>query len=239
MFGFPPVIELLADSFADFFRHFARVDDRIEAPVQREHNFKLAQIGFDGRCHVGILQFARKCCAIRRGRPVDLAERRRRRRMNVELGEPRLPIRPEFRPHPALYKRRAHRRRLALQLLQFPGIFRRQQVRDARHHLGDLHYRPLEAAECLRQGRRPAAGCAASTEKTGAGDPGGDATDIGADPGISHRARREAVGFLVFHATNSILWNDAPRLRWHHRLYFPLSRGNRGGQQNPYIHKDL
>ena len=35
MFGFAAIIELLADPIADFLRHFACIDDRIEAPVQR------------------------------------------------------------------------------------------------------------------------------------------------------------------------------------------------------------
>ena len=200
MFGLAPVIELLADAVADFLRHFACVDDRIEVPVQREHNFELPQIGFDDRCHVWILQFARKRGAILGGRPVNLAERSRRRRMGFERGEQRLPIRPELRPHPPLDKRRAHRRRIALQLLQFLGIVLRQKTRDARHHLGGLHHRPLEAAERLRQGRRMAAQGTAATEKAGAGNPGRDPADIGADPGIARRARGKSIGFLVFHA---------------------------------------
>jgi hypothetical protein len=120
--------------------------------------------------------------------------------MEVERGEPRKPIRPELRLHPPLDKRRAHRRRPALQLLQFLGIVRRQKTGNARHHLGGLHHRPLEAAERLRQGRRVAARSAASTEKSGAGNPGRDTAGIGADPRIARRARGKAIGFLVFHA---------------------------------------
>ena len=97
MFGLAAIIEFLAYAVADFLRHFACVDDRIEAPVQREYNFELPQIGFDDRCHVGILQFAGKRSAILGGRPVNLAERSRRRRMGIERGEQRLPIRPELR----------------------------------------------------------------------------------------------------------------------------------------------
>ena len=188
--------------------------------MQREHNFELPQIGFDDRCHVGILQFARQRSAILGGRPVNLAERSRRRRMGIERGEQRLPIRPELRLHPPLDKRRAHRRRFALQLLQFLGIVLRQKTGNARHHLGGLHHRPLEAAERLRQGRGMAAEGTASPENTGAGNPGRDPADIGADPGIARRAGGKAIGFLVFHALDSFLWKCGPRMRWQHDFIF-------------------
>ena len=60
MSGLAAIIEFFADALADFLRHFPRVDDRIDAPVQREHDVELAQIGLHDRLHVGILQFARK-----------------------------------------------------------------------------------------------------------------------------------------------------------------------------------
>ena len=173
--------------------------------MQREHDIELAQIGFDGRFHIRILQLAGERGAVRGGRPVNLTERSRGGRMSVEGGKPRTPVRPEFGLHPPLDKRRAHGRRLALQLLQFLGIFRRQKVGDARHHLGDLHHRPLEAAKRLRQGRRMVAPGPAAAEKTGAGNPGGDPADIGADPGIARRAGGKPVAFLVFHVSNSML----------------------------------
>ncbi len=66
--------------------------------MQREHNFELPQIGFDDRCHIWILQLARQRGAVLGGCPVNLAERSRRRRMHVERGEPRLPIRPRAPP---------------------------------------------------------------------------------------------------------------------------------------------
>ena len=51
-----------------------------------------------------------------------------------------------------LHEGPAHRRRLALQLGELGGVFRRQQIGDGRHELGDLHQRAFEIAE--RAGER-------------------------------------------------------------------------------------
>ncbi len=69
-----------------------------------------------------------------------------------------LPAVPKLGHHAPLDERPAHRRRIALQLLQFLDVFGRQQVRNGRHQLGDLHDRTFEPAKRRRQVRRvPAA----------------------------------------------------------------------------------
>ena len=65
----------------------------------------------------------------------------------LEFSEFLLPICTELGGHAPLDEGPAHRRRLALQLLQLRHIFGRQGVRNGRQQLGDLHDRTLEPAE--------------------------------------------------------------------------------------------
>ena len=143
MLGFAPVIELLAHARADLLADLAGVDRGIEPAADRQQPLQLLQVGFDRGLHVGILQLAGKRGAVERARAMHLAERRGGRRMMLEAREFLLPAGTELRHHAALDEGPAHRRRFALQLLQFGGVFRRQQIGNGRHQLRDLHQRAL------------------------------------------------------------------------------------------------
>ena len=56
--------------------------------------------------------------------------------------------------HPPPDEGRAHGRRIGLELLQFGGVFGRQQIRHGGQQLRHLHDRALQAAQRLRQGGR-------------------------------------------------------------------------------------
>ena len=197
MLGFAVVVELLAHPRADLLGDLAGVDRRIEAAMQREGEFELLQVRLDGGLHVGILQLARERRPLLRGGAVNLSEGSGRRRLEVEGAEPGLPVRTEFRLHPALDEGSAHRRRLGLQLLEFGGIFRRNDVRDGGEQLRHLHDRPLQPSESLRQ--RCGIRCALpfAAHKPRAGHARGDPADIRADAGIACRARGETVCFAI------------------------------------------
>ena len=124
------VIEFLAHARADLRRHFPRIDDGVEAPVQREQDLKLAKIGLDGRFHIRILQLAGERCAVLRAGAMHLAERGRRRRMQIEALKACAPVWSELRLHPPPDEAGAHRRGVGLELLQFLGIFRGQERRE-------------------------------------------------------------------------------------------------------------
>ena len=121
---------------------------------RRKHEFELLQIRLHGRLHVRILQLAGERRAVLRGRAVDLPQGRGGGGIEIEGAEPAAPLRPEFRLHAPFHERRAHGRRLALQLLQFGRIFGRDEIRDGGEQLRHLHDRPFQAAERLRQHRR-------------------------------------------------------------------------------------
>ena len=141
--GLAPVIELLAHARADLLADLGGVDRGIEPAADREQPLQLLQVGFDRGLHVGILQLAGKQRAVERAGAMHLAERSGRGGMMLEAREFLLPVGAELRHHAALDEGPAHRRRFALQLLQFGGVFRRQQIGNGRHQLRDLHQRPL------------------------------------------------------------------------------------------------
>ena len=197
MLGLAAVIQFLAHPRADFLADFAGVDGRIEPPSDREQPLQLLQIGFDRGLHVGILQLAGQHRAIERTGAVHLAERRRRGRMMLKTCKPLLPVGAELRHHAALDEGPAHGRRVALQLLQFGGVFRRQQIGNGRHQLGDLHQRAFEPPQRRRQRARVAGAIRLATEEPPAGIARRHAADIGADPRIARGAGGEAVLFAV------------------------------------------
>jgi hypothetical protein len=82
---------------------------------------------------------------------VDLAEARRRRRLDPEGLEARLPGRAELGLHAAAHEGRAHRRRVRLQRRQFLRVFLRQRLRHGGQELRHLHQRALQPAEHLLQ----------------------------------------------------------------------------------------
>ena len=152
MLGLADVVELLAQAGGDLDCDLGGVDRRIEALAQRQQQLQLVEIGFDRRLHVGILQLAGKLRAVERARLVHLAERGGGRRMMLEALEFLLPAGAELGLHAALDEGPAHRRRLALQLDQLVGVFRRQRVGNGGEQLRHLHDRPFQPAE--RRGER-------------------------------------------------------------------------------------
>jgi hypothetical protein len=194
--GFAAIIELLANARADLRRNLARIDRRPHAAMERKENVEIGEIGLDRRGHVRILQLAGKPLAIERNSAMDLAERRGGGRMRIEFGEATPPIRPELGLHAAPDKGGAHRRRLGLQAHQFLGVIGRQRLGNGRQHLGDFHQRPFERAERAGQRLRLAARILAA-EQAVRRHAGGERADIGADAGVTRRARRETIGFAV------------------------------------------
>src|SRR5215813_570262 len=153
-----------------------------------------------------------------RTRAVHLAERGRRRRMMLEMGELGLPVGPELGTHAALDEGPAHRRRLTLQLGKLSGVFGRQRVRDGGQELRDLHDRPFEAAERHSQLCRITVAVEVKPEQARARKARGYAADIGAHPGIAGGAGREAVLFLISHVPISpvLISLGSNNARWWH-----------------------
>ena len=152
--GFEIVVELLAQPRRDLLQHLGGLDRRAHAAMDREEDGELRQVGFDRRLHVGILQLGGKRAAVMRARAMHLPERGRRRRLMLEAREFRLPVRPELRRHAPSHERPAHRRRLALQLAELGGIFRRQRLGDGGEQLRHLHDRTFQTRQAPRRARR-------------------------------------------------------------------------------------
>ena len=150
------VIQFFAQPFGDFLRRLARVDRRIEPPVQGERHVELGEIGLDRRGHVGILQLAGDILAGKSSGPMHLAERGGGGGMQVEGREFLAPVRPKLSSHPSPDEGRAHRRRLALQGDQRLGVIGGQGFGDGGDELRRLHQRSLEAAERAGQSQRVA-----------------------------------------------------------------------------------
>ena len=191
------VVELLAEPLGQLLGDLAGVDLGAHPPLQRQHHAELAEIGFDRRLHVGILQLHGQVPAVEADRAVHLAERGGRGRHPLERAEALLPARPKLGEHAPLDEGRPHGRRRRLELLQLRGEFRRQQIGDRRHQLGELHHRPLEAAE-----RRGEVGGILRVGEIAAEEPGArharrHPADIGAHPRVAGQAAGEAVLFAV------------------------------------------
>ena len=197
MLGLADIVELFAQARADLDADLGGVDGGIESLAQRKQQMQLLQVGFDRRLHVGILQLARKLGAFQRAGTVHLTERSGGRGLVLEAPEFFLPAGAEFRLHAALDEGPAHRRRLALQLDQFVGVFRRQRVWNGGEQLRHLHDRSFEAAERGGKRQRISGAAAGRAEKALAGDARGNAADLGADARIAPRAGGEAVFLAV------------------------------------------
>ena len=195
--GLAHIIKFLAQALGDLLGDLGGIERGIEPLADREQQLKLAQVGFDRRLHVGILQLAGKLRAVERVGAVHLAERCRRRRMMFEALEFGFPVRAQLGVHSALDESPAHRRRLALQLGQLRGVFRRQRVGDGGEQLRHLHDRALQAAE--RGGEPDGVGGAIlrHAEQPRARHARRDAADLGADIGVALGAGGEAVLFAV------------------------------------------
>src|SRR5262249_44288378 len=83
-----------------------------------------------------ILQLAGKCSAVVGACAMHLPKRSGGGGMMLEMGETLLPVGAKLGRHAALDEGPTHRGRLALQLHQLGGIFRRQRVGDRGHELG-------------------------------------------------------------------------------------------------------
>ena len=194
MLGLADIVELFAQARADLDRDLGGVDRGIEALADGEQQLQLLQIGFDRRLHVGILQLAGKLCAVERARAMHLAERGGGRRLMLEALEFLLPAGAELGLHAPLDEGPAHRRRLALQLDQFVGVFRRQRVGNGGEQLRHLHDRALEAAERRRERQRIAGARAAGADQALSGHARGNAADLWCRRGRS-AARGRRSGF--------------------------------------------
>ena len=202
--GLAEIVELLAQPRADFDRDLGRVDDRIETLADREQQLQLAEIGLDRRLHVGILQLAGKLAAIDRACTMHLPERGSRRRVMLELRELLLPVGAELGAHAPLDEGPAHGRRLALQLDQLVGIFRRQRIGDGGEQLRHLHDRAFQPAERRRKFERVGGAIERHAEKARAGKSRGGAAQLRADFGVAPGARGEAILFTVFDEATGI-----------------------------------
>ncbi len=197
VFCFAPVIEFFTHPRTDFLGDFAGIDRRAQALADRKQPLQLHQVGFDRRLHVGILQLAGQLRAIVRHRAMHLAERCGRGRVMLEARKLLRPVGAKLSHHAAFHESPAHRRRFALQLLQFGGVFRWQQIGNGRHQLGDLHQRTFEPAKRRRQRACFAGTIRFTAQKAPAGVTRSDTADVGTDPCVARGSRREAVLFAV------------------------------------------
>ena len=191
------VIEFLEQAGGEFLVDVAGVDRAVVAGVEAEDHPQLPEVRGDDRRHVRILQLAGDGRAVLQGRPVDLAEGCGRRSLALESPEPALPVGAQLARHAPAHEGPAHRRRIALQLRQFPCVFARQRLRHGRQELRHLHQRSLEAAQGGAQLGGVAFAVDPDAEIALAGHPGGQPADgaarrdIAADPpaqiaGIAH-----------------------------------------------------
>ena len=130
---------------------------------------------------------------------MHLAERRGERGLLVEAGEPRLPVRPELGRHATTHKGPAHRWRVGLQLGELAGIFRRQRVGNGGEQLRCLHQRAFQAAKSAAQFRRVFVAVEVPAEVALAGEPRGQPTDRGADPGVVAEPPAQRWTFVIRH----------------------------------------
>ena len=167
-------------------------------------------------CMSGYCSLAASAAPSCADRAVHLAQRGGGRRLRLEALEAGRPIRPQLRHHAPAHERRAHGRGLRLQLGQLLRVLGRQRLGDGGQQLRHLHDRPLEAAQRRRQRRRILAVVGIEAEQALARHPRRHRADVGADPHIARRPRREAVLFLSFLSFNGEpswpLDTAAPRL---------------------------
>ena len=187
------VIDLFAQPGGDLGLDLARIDRLVIAAVDGEHDAELAEIGFDRRSHIGILELAGERASVEADRAVHLAERSGGGGVAFEVREPFFPAVAELGRHPAADEEPAHRRRIGLQLAELGDVFRRQDVRDGRHQLRDLHQRPLEAAERALEVLGVPLPVHPDAEIALAREPRRDAADRGADAGVAPHASGQPV----------------------------------------------
>ena len=190
------IIEFLAQSVGQFLIDFPRVDRTVHAAKDLQQHTQLAEIGLHRGLHVRILQLGNDFAPVRRHCAMHLAQRRRKRRIALERLEMRLPVGAEFGTHAALYEGPAHGRGGGLELRQFFGKFFRHGFGNGGQKLGDLHDRPLHAAQRLAQLARRTL-VEPVTEKPVADEPRGNAAHAAADLRITLQPPPEAIAFRI------------------------------------------
>src|SRR5262249_22618429 len=125
--------------------------------------------------------------------------------MVLKARELLLPIGPKFRVHPSFDECPPHRRRLALQLDQFVGVFRRQRVGNGGEQLSHLHDRTLQSAQRSGKFKRVGGAIERHAEEARAGEARRCPAQLRADPGVAPGAGGEAIFFAIFHDTNAAI----------------------------------
>jgi len=112
------VIQFLAQPGGDLGMDVGGRDGAVVALVEAHREAQLAEVCFDCRTHLGILQFAGERGAVERPLKshcaMHLAQGGGARGGVVEALEATLPVRPQFAHHAAAHKGPAHRRRVGL-----------------------------------------------------------------------------------------------------------------------------
>jgi len=123
----------------DFLDRLRGIDGAVHGLEQAKQGAELADIGFDGAGHVGILQLARQRLTIVTPSAMHLAERGGGGRFMLEAREAFFPLGTKLGAHAPLHERPAHRRRMRLQFAEFFCVRLRQQVRNGGEQLRHLH----------------------------------------------------------------------------------------------------
>ena len=183
----------------------ARVDRLVVAPVDGEDQFELLQVGLDRRAHVGVLELAGEVGAVVAHRPVHLAQGGGGRGACLEFGEALAQVGPQLGRHPPLDEGPAHGRRVGLELGELGDVLVGQGIGDGGQQLGDLHQRPLDAAQRPPEGGGVALAVGGQAKEALGAEARGDAAHGGRDPGIAGEAAGQAVVFAGagHHATKS------------------------------------
>ncbi len=208
--GLALVVQLLADAGGDLDDDLAGVDGAEHLAADGQDRAQLRQVALHRALHVGILQLHGQGPAVERGGPVNLAKGGGGGGGEVEAAEPGLPVGAQFRRHPPAHEGAGHGRGVGLQLGQFGGELRRQQVGDGGEHLRHLHQRALEPAKRLLQ-RLGVAGAdiAAGEEGVGA-ESGRRAAQPRPHPGEAGHPAAEPITFRVTgHATQTRASNSS------------------------------
>ena len=193
--GLTLVVELFAHPLADLASDLARVDRRAGAPMKREQEVEVREVGLHRRGHVGILQLARQPLALQARRTMHLAERGGRRGLEVEFGEALAPVRARARPACG----GARRPRPSAAPAIAASSIRRRNPQGPRRGSSSASARPSSSGPSSSPGRtrapwRPSA--PAAPEPVDA-DPGGERAGVDAEARVARRPRAEAIGFVV------------------------------------------
>jgi len=195
--GFEAVVEFLSQPGCHLRQDLARIHRIVEAGMEREDDLQLREVGLDRRLHIRILELGGKRPAIERDRAMHLPERGGGRRLILERGKALAPLRPQLRLHAPAHEAGTHRRRLRLELGELARVLRRKRFGNGGQELRHLHERTLEPAQRRGELRGLRAVIALDAEEPLARDLRRHRADVGADPDVARRARREAIVFVM------------------------------------------